>query len=105
MNTVRRIYLFVIAIMLTFLLGCAATSTRESTGEFFDDSAITAKVKAGILKEHSLKSTEISVNTFKGSVQLDGVLSNQTEINTAVAIAGAVNGVKSVRNNMRVRIQ
>jgi osmotically-inducible protein OsmY len=105
MNIIRRVYPFVLAIMLTFLLGCAATSTRESTGEFFDDSAITAKVKAEILKEHSLKSTEISVNTFKGSVQLDGALSNQTEINTAVKIANSVNGVKNVHNNLRVRMQ
>lgn len=105
MDNIRRVYPFALAIMLTFLLGCAATSTRESTGEFIDDSAITAKVKTAIIKEHSLKSTEISVNTFKGSVQLDGVLSNQTEIDTAVKIAGAINGVKSVHSNMRVRVQ
>ena len=55
----NRIVTFIFAILLASILGCAATSTKEGTGEYFDDTAITAKVKAAIFEEPSLKSTEI----------------------------------------------
>ena len=45
--------------------GCAATTTRDSTGQYIDDSAITTKVKAALFNDPSLKSDEISVETFK----------------------------------------
>jgi osmotically-inducible protein OsmY len=61
--------------MLVTVMGCAATSKQESTGEYFDDSVITTKVKAAIFNEPSLKSAEISVETFKGVVQLSGFVS------------------------------
>ena len=43
---------------------------HESTGEYFDDSAITTKVKATMLGKAKLKSSNISVETFKGVVLL-----------------------------------
>ena len=51
---------------------CASTSKQESTGEYFDDSLITTKVKTAILNEPSLKVSQISVETYKGVVQLSG---------------------------------
>ena len=67
------------------MLGCAATSTREGTGEYIDDSVITTKVKAAIFNEPTLKSAENNVETFKGAVQLSGFVDSQTDINKAVA--------------------
>jgi len=72
-------------------------------GEYFDDSVITTKVKAAIFKEPSLKSTEINVETFKGTVQLSGFVSSQADIDKAVQVARGVQGVTSVRNDMRVK--
>jgi len=83
--------------------GCASTSKQESTGEYVDDVLITSRVKAEILKDDTLKSTEINVETFKGVVQLSGFVSSQAAINRAVAVARNVRGVTSVKNDMRVK--
>jgi len=85
------------------LLGCAGTSTKEGTGEYFDDTVITTKVKAAIFNEPSLKSAEINVETFKGVVQLSGFVSSPANISRAVEIARGVGGVTSVKNNMRLK--
>jgi osmotically-inducible protein OsmY len=84
-------------------LGCASTRTQESTGQYVDDTAITAKVKTAILEEKTLKSAEINVETFKGVVQLSGFVRSQTDIDKAVQVASGVAGVKSVKNDMRVK--
>ena len=99
----NRIVTFIFAILLASILGCAATSTKEGTGEYFDDTAITAKVKAAIFEEPSLKSAEINVETFKGTVQLSGFVSSRADINKAVELARDVKGVTSVSNNMRLK--
>lgn len=91
------------ALALLLSLGCAATSTQESTGEYLDDSFITAKVKTAIFQESSLKSSEINVETFKGTVQLSGFVNSRDDIDKAVAVAGTVQGVRSVKNDMRVK--
>jgi hyperosmotically inducible protein len=64
---------------------------------------ITTKVKAAIFSEPSLKVSEINVETFKGVVQLSGFVNSQADINKAVAVARGVQGVKSVKNDMRVK--
>ncbi|MDR5900268.1 BON domain-containing protein [Halomonas vilamensis] len=61
---------------------------------------ITAKVKAVIFNETTLKSAEINVETYKGVVQLSGFVNSQAEIDTAVRLAREIKGVKSVRNGM-----
>jgi hyperosmotically inducible protein len=96
---------FFAAIFMAFALltaaGCASTPKQEGTGEYVDDTVITTKVKAAILNEPTLKSAEINVETFKGSVQLSGFVSSQTEMNKAVEVTRSVNGVHSVKNDMR----
>jgi hyperosmotically inducible protein len=91
-----------LAVMLATIMGCAATPTTESTGEYVDDAVITTKVKAAILDQPSLKSSEISVETYKGTVYLRGVVASQATINEAVGVARSVDGVTSVKNDMRV---
>jgi osmotically-inducible protein OsmY len=103
MRLSNRFVTFIFAILLASLLGCAATSTKEGTGEYFDDTAITTKVKAAIFEEPSLKSAEINVETFKGTVQLSGFVSSRADINKAVELARGVKGVTSVKNDMRVK--
>ncbi|MBK5265309.1 MAG: BON domain-containing protein [Alphaproteobacteria bacterium] len=81
----------------------ASTSKQESPGEYVDDTVITAKVKAAVLEESSLKSAEINVETYKGIVQLSGFVSSRADINKAVKVAKGVKGVKSVKNDMIVK--
>lgn len=91
------------ALILITAVGCASTSKQEGTGEYVDDSVITTKVKAVIFNEPTLKSSEISVETFKGVVQLSGFVSSATSINKAIELSRQVAGVKSVKNDMRVK--
>ena len=77
-----------------------STSKKESPGEYVDDTVITAKVKAAVLEEPSLKSAEINGETFKGIVQLTGFVRSRADINKAVEVAKGVKGVKSVKNDM-----
>ena len=103
MKKINRISVLLAAVAMTAMVGCAATSTRESTGQYIDDSAITTKVKAAIFNEPSLKSAEINVETFKGRAQLSGFVSSQANINKAVEVAQAVGGVTFVKNDMRLK--
>lgn len=92
-----------VIMLLIVNVGCSATSTRESTGEYFDDALITTKVKAAILEEKELKVAEVNVETFKGVVQLSGFVNSQSDINKAASIARNIKGVKSVKNDMRIK--
>ncbi len=94
---------FLAAVLLATIVGCASTSKQSSTGEYIDDTVITTKVKAAILEDKELKVTEINVETFKGVVQMSGFVSSQSDINRAATIARSVEGVKSVKNDMRVK--
>lgn len=104
MKTTQRFFtLLLAAAALTSIVACSSTPTQESTGQYVDDTAITAKVKAAIFNEPTLKSAEINVETFKGAVQLSGFVSTQADIQKAVAITQGVGGVKSVKNDMRLK--
>jgi osmotically-inducible protein OsmY len=94
---------FFVVVLLVSLMGCAATARQESTGEYLDDSVITTMVKAEILQDATLKSSEINVETFKGVVQLSGFVNSQADINRAVEVARTIKGVTSVKNDMRVK--
>jgi osmotically-inducible protein OsmY len=84
-------------------VGCGSTATKEGTGEYVDDSVITAKVKSAIFNDASLKVNEINVETFKGVVQLSGFVRSQADIDQAMKLACGVAGVKSVKNDMRMK--
>ena len=103
MKPISRVFVLLAAVMLTVVVGCAPTSTHESTGQYFDDTAITAKVKAAIFDDPSLKSAEINVETFKRVVQLSGFVNSQADIDRAVVVARGVSGVTSVKNDLRLK--
>ncbi len=90
-------------LLMATALGCASTSKSEGTGEYVDDTVITGKVKAAIFNEPTLKSAEINVETFKGVVQLSGFVSSADAERRAVSVASQVGGVKSVKNDMRLK--
>ncbi len=95
-------FFFTILLLASFL-GCASTSKQEGTGEYVDDTVITTKVKTAIFNDPNLKSSEINIETFKGVVQLSGFVSSRADINRAVEVARGIAGVKSVKNDMRVK--
>ena len=95
-------YFVVLMLMVTFA-ACASTPKQESTGQYVDDSVITSKVKSLLGADDFLKSFAISVETYKGIVQLSGFVDSQSAVNKAGQIAGSVAGVKSVKNNLIVK--
>jgi hyperosmotically inducible protein len=92
-----------VLLMLITLVACASTRTRESTGEYVDDSVITTKVKTLLANDDFLKSFQISVETFKGTVQLSGFVNSRQAVKKAGEIARSVQGVQSVRNDLIVK--
>jgi len=103
MNLLKRCCAFLVAASLLSALGCASTSSRESTGEYFDDSVITSKVKAAIFNEPSLKTFQIGVETNKNVVLLSGFVATYGEMSKAGELAHSVEGVRSVRNGILVK--
>ncbi len=103
MTNLKRFCSVLAALAMATALGCAATSKSEGTGEYVDDSVITTKVKAAILEEPTLKTAEINVETFKGVVQLSGFVRTQENVEKATVVAQNVGGVKSVKNDMRLK--
>ncbi len=103
MTQLKRFTTVFLMLSLAFFLGCASTAKQEGTGEYVDDTVITTKVKAAVFNEPSLKSAEINVETFKGVVQLSGFVNSREDINKAVEVARHVPGVKSVKNDMRLK--
>lgn len=73
-------------IMAMAVSACAPTAKSEGTGGYLDDTVVTTKVKAALLGEKNLKSTEINVETFKGRVQLSGFVSSSQDANRAVQV-------------------
>ncbi len=98
--TQRKICFLVCIALVAASLGCASTPTRESSGQYIDDSVITTRVKAAILGDSSLKVFQISVETYKGVVQISGFVDSAQAVKKAGEVAAGVPGVKSVKNNL-----
>ncbi len=96
----------VMSVFVAGITGCASDSNRrgmDSTGEVVSDSWITTKVKSDLAVEKDVSAMNISVKTVDGVVTLSGKASSQAEADKAVRVAGQINGVKSVVNNLDVR--
>ena len=93
----------VVLMMIAAFVACASTPKQSSTGEYIDDSVITSKIKTQLASDDFLKSFQIRVESRKGIVQLSGFVGSQNAVDKAGKIAGGVEGVKSVRNNLIVK--
>lgn len=103
MKIAQRLATMLFAASLLAVTGCASTDNREGTGQYIDDTVITAKVKASIFNEPTIKASEINVETYKGDVQLSGFVADPADAAKAVQIARGVKGVTSVKNDVRVK--
>ena len=94
---------FVLMMLIASFVACASTPKQEGAGEYVDDSVITTKVKSLLAADDFLKSFQIGVETYKGTVQLSGFVNSQQAVDKAVEITRSVQGVKSVKNNLIVK--
>ncbi|HEY4873152.1 MAG TPA: BON domain-containing protein [Steroidobacteraceae bacterium] len=99
-----RSFLTTGTVMMTLaaLAACAGTRTQQSTGEHIDDALITTKVKAALIDDPVTKARQIEVDTFRGTVQLNGFVDSADEKTAASRVTHSVNGVQNVRNNLVV---
>ena len=84
------------------IAGCATNSPAAVVGQT-DDAGITAGVKAALLGDASLTANEIDVDTHQGVVRLSGFVSSADDVAAAAAAARTVRGVRSVRNELRLK--
>jgi osmotically-inducible protein OsmY len=99
----RLVGYFVILMLIATFAACASTSKQESTGEYIDDSVITTKVKSLLAADDFIKSFQIGVETYKGTVQLSGFVGSEKALDKAGEIARSVKGVTSVKNDLLVK--
>jgi len=101
----KQYFVFISTIFLASaaMVGCAGSPSKESTGQYVDDAALTGKVKTALVKDPDVKARDISVETFKGVVQLSGFADSQAQINKAVEDARNVEGVQSVKNDLHLK--
>lgn len=89
--------------LVLLLVGCAGGPQSESFGEHVDDSVITTKVKTALLSDPEVSGMDINVTTFKGRVQLNGLVDNARQIEQAAQLARRVGGVAAVENNLSIK--
>src|SRR5688500_12101731 len=97
---------FVSAVLLVAslaMVACASTRTQKSAGEQVDDSVTTGRVKAALIADPVTKAHQIDVETYKGTVQLNGFVDTSASKERAAEVAKATRGVTSVRNNLTVK--
>jgi hyperosmotically inducible protein len=76
---------------------------RQRAGQFVEDSVITAKVKAALLRDPLVSGVDVSVETHKGAVLLSGFVASGQQARRAAEIAAGVGGVVSVKNSLVVK--
>lgn len=112
MKSIKYCSAFFLSLILASIAGCATTDTGSdtmaeergsTTGQYIDDSTITAKVKAAIFNEPGLESADINVETNQGNVQLSGFVESRDDITRAVEVAQRIEGVRAVKNDMRLK--
>lgn len=99
---VRKAYVLKTVLLMglaLFIGGNVAFANENSQAE---DAAITAKVKAQLLRQADISSVPISVSTENGKVRLTGEVSSKEEAKKAERVAKSVNGVSSVENDLSV---
>ena len=94
-----------LALMLALgqLGGCAMSGGGGPVEQVVDDPTITAGVKAALLRDPALKLAGIDVETVQGVVQLSGFVGSADSVAAAASLARTVKGVKSVRNDLRLK--
>ena len=101
----RNIFIQFLLLIMVIAIIAAWTSirTHESAGEYVDDSVITTRIKSLLAADDFLKSFNISVKTYHGTVQLRGFVDSQKDVDKADKIVKGVKGFTSIKNNLIVK--
>lgn len=94
------------ALALMLVLGQVAGCAMSGGGpmaQAIDDATITAGVRTALGRDPALKVSELDVETVQGVVQLSGFVNSADSVAAAASVARTVKGVKSVRNDLRLK--
>ncbi len=95
--------LMLVGVIAGPIAACSSTPTRQSTGEYVDDAAISTKVRAQLVGDKDLNVFQIDVTTYDGVVQLSGTVNSPAIKAHAGRVARGTDGVKGVRNDLVVK--
>jgi hyperosmotically inducible periplasmic protein len=90
------------AIALFSVAGCKVMHHEETAGQYVDDTTLTARAKAALIKDKEVTSSDFTVQVYQGHVTLTGVAKTPTEAKRAVEDIRSIDGVKSVKNDVRI---
>jgi osmotically-inducible protein OsmY len=77
---------------------------RPAQDQYSDDAALTARVKSAIATDVGARAAgAVSVDTYRGTVQLSGFADSQDQAKRAVDAARKVSGVRAVKNDIRIK--
>jgi hyperosmotically inducible periplasmic protein len=96
--------LAVVSVLSLGMTGCNVIRGQSTAGEFVDDVAITTSVKADLLSSKKVDGLDVNVDSVNGNVTLRGWASNNAERSNATRIARSVKGVKSVDNQLKIKV-
>jgi len=102
MKAINVCAVLLMSIALAGTTACTATRTQKTMGEQIDDTVILAKVKSALIGDDVVKAQQVDVEVFRGIVQLNGFVDTATQRARAAKLAGDVNGVREIRNNLTV---
>jgi osmotically-inducible protein OsmY len=90
--------------LLLGVTGCSTSSHyQQSTGEHRNDQGTSSRVRAALAEDTEYKYGDVSVETFKGTVQLNGFVNSRDQKNRAGDLARNVQGVREVANYITVK--
>lgn len=99
----KQLFTTLFAILFSFLTAHVSAATAEGATDYVDDAVITTKVKAAMVSEPTLKTSDVKVETVKGTVHLSGFVGSKTEADKAAEVARNVKGVAAVQNDISVK--
>ncbi|WP_395406973.1 BON domain-containing protein [Pseudoduganella sp. UC29_106] len=103
MKTLTTLPTLLSGFVLATLVACAASQSVAPTAQVVGDTELRSNVQAAMGIQPGLNATAITVDSYDGEVRLSGFLDSQEQIDQAVATARSVNGVKVVKNEMRLK--
>ena len=104
MNYSRRTALGMLAALALAACASKEPETKRTTGEFTNDATLTARVKSAIATDVGARTAAaINIETYRGIVQLTGFVDSREQAAKAEAAAKKVDGVKSVKNDVRIK--
>jgi hyperosmotically inducible protein len=86
-----------VLILVVVLSACAATTSRTA-----DDLTTSTQVKIALLNDARVGGLRLEVKTFQGVVTLSGTVKSQADVQSAIAAARTIQGVRDVKSEMKI---